>query len=153
MVSIRRMLPGDAEAAARLSTELGYPATADEIGERLADLSPRDNHAVLVAELHGRVVGWIHVQESRLVVEQPRVDITGLVVDRGARREGVGRMLVEAAERWAADRGADRIRVRSNVAREDAHAFYPALGFRIAKTSTVFEKDLTSRPGRDGHIG
>jgi GNAT superfamily N-acetyltransferase len=153
MASIRRMVPGDAEAAARLSTELGYPATADEIGERLADLAPREDHAVLVAELEGAVVGWIHVQESRLVVERPRADITGLVVDRGARRAGVGRMLVKAAERWAADRGADRIRVRSNVVREDAHAFYPALGFRIAKTSTVFEKELAKRLGQDGHIG
>ena len=149
-ISIRRMEPGDAEAAARLSTELGYPATTEEIERRLADLLPRENHEVLVAELEGAVVGWVHIQESRLVVEPPRADITGLVVSREVRRAGVGRTLVEAAERWAAERGADRIRVRSNVVRDDAHAFYPALGFEVAKTSTVFEKQLL---GRDGHMG
>jgi len=144
------MAPEDVEAAARLSTELGYPATAEELAGRLADLSWREDHAVLVAELDGAVIGWIHVQESRLVVEPPRADITGLVVSRGVRRAGVGRALVEAAERWAAERGAERIRVRSNVVRDDAHAFYPALGFAVAKTSTVFEKQLL---GRDGHMG
>ncbi|HEX6262030.1 MAG TPA: GNAT family N-acetyltransferase [Actinomycetota bacterium] len=138
---IRPVTADDAEAVARLSTQLGYPATAEEIVERLAGLP--SHHAVLVAELGGAVVGWIQVQESRLVVERLRADITGLVVDQTARREGVGRRLVEAVERWAADRGAERIRVRSNVVREDAHAFYPSLGFEIAKTSTVFEKRLS----------
>lgn len=147
MATIRRATAGDAEAVARLSTQLGYPATNEEIAGRLGDLTPREGHAVFVAEQEGSVVGWIHVQESRLVVEEPRADITGLVVDEMARRDGVGRMLVEASERWAADRGADRIRVRSNVVREDAHAFYPALGFEIAKTSTVFEKALRSPIG------
>ncbi|HEX6207728.1 MAG TPA: GNAT family N-acetyltransferase [Actinomycetota bacterium] len=137
---IRPATAGDAEAVASLATQLGYPATADEIVERLAGLP--SHHTVFVAEMEGAVVGWIHVQESRLVVERLRADITGLVVEEAARRGGVGRLLVEAAERWAADRGADRIRVRSNVIREDAHAFYPSLGFEIAKTSTVFEKDL-----------
>ena len=148
-ISIRRMEPGDAEAAARLSTDLGYPATTEEIEERLTDLLPREKHEVLVAELEGAVVGWIHVQDSRLLVERPRADITGLVVDGEARRAGVGRALVEAAERWAIERGADRIRVRSNVIREDAHAFYPALGFVVAKTSTTFQKRLL---GREGHM-
>lgn len=147
-MDVRPMVPEDVEAAARLSTELGYPATAEELAGRLADLSWREDHAVLVAELDGAVIGWIHVQESRLVVEPPRADITGLVVSREVRRAGVGRALVEAAERWAAERGADRIRVRSNVVREDAHAFYPAIGFEVAKTSTVFEKQLL---GREGH--
>ena len=147
-ISIRRLEPGDAEAAARLSTDLGYPATTEEIEERLTDLLAREKHEVLVAELEGAVVGWIHVQDSRLLVERPRADITGLVVDGEARRAGVGRALVEAAERWAIERGADRIRVRSNVIREDAHAFYPALGFVVAKTSTTFEKRL----GREGHM-
>ncbi len=141
------MAPEDVEAAARLSTELGYPATTEELAGRLADLSWREDHAVLIAELDGTVIGWIHVQESRLVVEPPRADITGLVVSREVRREGVGRTLVEAAERWAAERGADRIRVRSNVVRDDAHAFYPAIGFEVAKTSTVFEKQLLRREG------
>lgn len=136
------MVPGDAEVVARLSTELGYPATTDEIAGRLADLLPQGDHAVLVAQVGAGIAGWIHVQESHLVVEQVRADITGLVVDRGARRAGVGRALVDAAERWAAERGADRIRVRSNVVRDDAHAFYPAIGYSISKTSTVFEKKL-----------
>lgn len=147
-MDVRPMAPDDVETAARLSTELGYPATAEELAGRLADLSSRDDHAVLVAELDGAVVAWIHVQESRLVVEPPRADITGLVVSREVRRAGVGRTLVAAAERWAAERGADRIRVRSNVVRDDAHAFYPAIGFEVAKTSTVFEKQLL---GREGH--
>lgn len=146
MARIRRAAGGDAETVARLSAQLGYPASIEEIAGRLADLASRDGHVVFVAEEDGSILGWIHVQESRLVVERIRADITGLVVDEGARRSGIGAMLVAEAERWAAARGADRLRVRSNVIREDAHAFYPALGFERAKTSTVFEKPL-HRPG------
>jgi GNAT superfamily N-acetyltransferase len=54
----------------------------------------------------------------------------------------VGKLLVQAAVRWAAERGYAKVRVRSNVVREDAHRFYEREGFQRAKTQAVFDLRL-----------
>jgi GNAT superfamily N-acetyltransferase len=71
-----------------------------------------------------------------------QAEIAGLVVDETARGGGIGRRLLEAAEQWARSHGCRAIRVRSNVVREGAHAFYVREGFREIKTQKVFEKGL-----------
>ena len=45
------------------------------------------------------------------------------------RGRGVGRVLVGVVERWAADRGADRLVLTTAVHRAEAPAFYERLGF------------------------
>jgi ribosomal protein S18 acetylase RimI-like enzyme len=69
-------------------------------------------------------------------------EILGLVVAEGRRSAGVGRELVDAAERWAVAAGCRAMRVRSRVTRERAHAFYERHGFRRIKTQHAFEKAL-----------
>jgi GNAT superfamily N-acetyltransferase len=49
-------------------------------------------------------------------------------------------MLVAACEAWARRCGLTRIRVRSRVARKDAHRFYEGLGFERSKEQVVFDK-------------
>lgn len=145
---VRSMAERDAAAAAELAMQLGYPATAEQITRRLAAIangSPAEaaEAAVFVAETDdGRVVGWVHVHASRLLVVEPAAEIWGLVVDAEARGEGVGRRLMAEAEAWAAARGLDRLRLRSNVVREGAHAFYRRLGYEVVKTSLTFERRL-----------
>lgn len=142
-VRIRPMKTDDAAAVARLSGELGYPAAAGEIAARLAGLSGRPAGALLVAEsAAGEVIGWIHVSEDATLTDGPIAEIRGLVVDSRMRGHGVGRELVGAAEGWAASRGYPRVRVRSRIAREDAHRFYGSAGYSIAKTQHVFDKHL-----------
>jgi GNAT superfamily N-acetyltransferase len=54
---------------------------------------------------------------------------------------------MEAAERWAIARGHRVLRLRSRVQREGAHRFYERLGYRIAKTSHTFQKQLSPTTG------
>jgi hypothetical protein len=42
----------------------------------------------------------------------------------------------------AAERGYRKLRVRSNVVREDAHRFYEREGFRRTKTQMVLDRKL-----------
>jgi GNAT superfamily N-acetyltransferase len=69
-----------------------------------------------------------------------QAEIAGLIVDESARGAGLGRDLVAAAGVWARARGCRVIRVRSNVVRERARAFYEREGFVVLKTQRVFEK-------------
>lgn len=141
---VRGMTKRDAPAAAGLSGQLGYPSTVAQIERRFQGVSTDPESAVLVAEDEdGRVVGWVHVA-VRLYLESDRfAEIVGLVVDAAARRKGAGKALVSAAEIWAAGRGHGTMRVRSNVKRVEARAFYEAAGYSIVKSQNVYEKILS----------
>jgi GNAT superfamily N-acetyltransferase len=141
-VAIRPARDADRTDLARLSTQLGYPMTAQEARERLAGIADHADHALLVAEQAGRLAGWLQVSRVRVFESEDGVEIGGLVVDEALRGRGIGARLIVEAERWARERGCSRIRVRSNVVRERAHAFYRSAGFSEIKTQRVFEKPL-----------
>lgn len=145
---IRVANQGDAASIAALTTQLGYPATTADMRPRLAFALASALDAVYVAEGPGSAIeGWVHVIERRLLETPPFCEIMGLVVDESARGCGVGAALVQAAERWAIGRGIASMRVRSNLVRERAHAFYRDHGYEEAKRQAVFNKRLT-QPGK-----
>ena len=130
----------DGQAIAPLLAALGYEVTADELADRIGRMS-RTGEPVLVAKLGDSVAGCLtwHVVP---VLHRPKPvgRITLLVVAEEARRKGVGRALVEAAEARLRQRGCGMIEVTSNVKRKQAHAFYERLGFE--RTSYRFARPL-----------
>jgi GNAT superfamily N-acetyltransferase len=141
-IAIRLACMEDAARIAVLSTQLGYPTTPEEMRLRLAQVEQAAGHAVYVAVLDSRVVGWIHVCARMLVQVDRAVEIEGLVVDEPYRQRGIGHLLVQQVEQWARERGCDTVYVRSNVVRKGAHAFYEGLGYENIKTSLTFRKTL-----------
>lgn len=135
----------DAPAIAALATQLGYPSRPEETEARLRDVMERPDSAVLVAEEEGRAAGWLQVVGTHYIDSEPFALITGLVVDETLRSRGIGAALVETAVNWAARHGYGTIRVRSNVMRERAHAFYERLGFRRVKNQVVFVRSTASQ--------
>jgi GNAT superfamily N-acetyltransferase len=143
---IRRAVEEDAETLARLSATLGYGADGRVIRDRLPVILASDSDLLIVAaDSSGRVVGWLQACATHRLQSGPGVEITGLVVDQGLRRCGVGVRLVAEAERWAKGRSAEGMVVRSNLQRVESHCFYPALGFDRDKTQAVYQKDLRDR--------
>jgi GNAT superfamily N-acetyltransferase len=63
-------------------------------------------------------------------------------VDEAHRGTGIGKALLKRAETWARDQGHRVLRIRSNVVRTEAHAFYESMGYGHTKTSNVFVKDI-----------
>ena len=53
-ITIRNIVPCNAKEAAALSSELGYPVSAEVMEARLHQLVPLEDHAVYVACLQGR---------------------------------------------------------------------------------------------------
>ena len=68
-------------------------------------------------------------------------EIVSLVVDSSARGMGVGKGLVAKAESWLRQR-TNRLRVRANSVRSEAHSFYESLGYSLSKTQSVFTKNV-----------
>lgn len=141
-IQIRSIREEDAEAAADLCEQLGYPADAATVSGRIQQIAADRNRAVLVARLNDTLVGWIDLSLEYHLQSAPAALIGGLVVADSARGQGIGRKLCLAAEDWARGCGVTRIRVRSNAIRERAHAFYLRDGYTRVKTSAVFEKTL-----------
>lgn len=152
-VHIRPMAQGDSPRVAALATELGYPIAADVLAKRFDALLGGDAESVLVAECAGDVVGWIHVRVFHDLLEEPTVEIRGLVVDARYRGMGIGETLVGAGEALARTRGIARLRVTSNVVRDRAHRFYERLGYDRVKTSLIFVKMIEPRAGETGTAG
>ncbi len=161
--TVRAATLADAAAIARLSGQLGYPATPEEVVHRLRQIERDARHAVYVAEFTGEelpgagigaartsstsaatgpVIGWIHVQVCHALVSYPCAEIAGLVIDERHRGHGVGRVLMTHAEQWARENACREVRLRSNIIRAGAHAFYDKLGYETIKTQKVFRKLL-----------
>jgi GNAT superfamily N-acetyltransferase len=141
-VSIRRARPSDAAAIANLTAQLGYDVDAAAVSGRLARLLPRADHYLLVADLAGSPIGWLHAATSEYIEADKFVLIGGLVVDRDHRRMGIGRLLMEAAERWATAQDCSIVRLWSSSVRAAAHDFYEQLGYVNVKTQYSFVKSL-----------
>ena len=144
-VDVRAILPADAEAAADLCGELGYPVDVTTMRRRIEQLTTSVDHGAFVACQNGRVVGWIHVSAVHHMQSDARAEIGGLVVAAHARSAGIGAQLVARAEQWARDAGFTSVVVRSQIMREAAHRFYLREGYARTKTSAVFSKSLTGQ--------
>ena len=142
-LSIRMAGTDDAAVLAELATQLGYPAAATQILDRLARVLAENAGAVFVAvDRRDQVLGWTHVATRVQLEDAPFAELAGLVVDVGARCAGVGAALLEAAEDWARGQGLAQLRVRSNVVRERAHRFYLREGYAERKRQVMFVKTL-----------
>ena len=142
-VAVRPMRDGDAAIVAALSGELGYPATTAALLNRFELIAAREDAQVYVAQASdGDVVGWVHVYGTYLLESDPHAEIGGLVVAEKARGLHIGAALMSAAEEWAKEHGYGSVRVRSRIARVEAHAFYERLGYGRIKTQHSFRKAI-----------
>src|SRR5215216_7466658 len=139
-ILVRDAEPSDADALAKLCTQLGYPTAAVVMPARLDRFFSDANARALVAVDGNGVVGLTTIQTRyTLNHDAPIAQITLLVVDERVRSRGVGRALVQEAERWARERGSKRIVVTTALAREGAHAFYEKVDY--AYTGRRYAKD------------
>jgi GNAT superfamily N-acetyltransferase len=139
--TIRSATVDDAPEIARLSAQLGYPDDVAVFEARLRRVLPLPTHAVLVCERgDGRLGGFVGLEHRLMIESGERVEIVGLVVDAQARRGGIGRAMIAAAEAWTRARGLDALYLRSNVLRPEAHPFYEGLGFLRTKTQHAYLK-------------
>jgi aminoglycoside 6'-N-acetyltransferase I len=104
---------------------------------------------VLIAEsAAGARVGFAEVS-IRGYAEDCRTDRVGFLegwwVAPAMRRRGVGRLLVEAAERWARRRGCTEFASDTRPGNTLSIAAHRALGFSDAGSVVCFRKDLERR--------
>ena len=131
-LEIREAAEGDAEALAPLFSILGYETSPAVLRERLAGLRAADpgGHVLAAFGSDGRALGFLTLHHTPVLHRPTAVGrITALAVDPAAQGRGVGRRLVEAAERLCRDAGLARIEVTSGLSHTPAYDFYRHLGY------------------------
>src|SRR5699024_9134846 len=124
--------------------ELGYPTTTAEMEFRFSKISSNSLYNTQIAEKNGVIVGMIgmllgfHYEKNENYVR-----IVALVVDSEYRKQGIGERLIEKAEEWAKEQGANKIVLNSGnrSERDDAQDFYTRRGFE--GSATGFDKVLS----------
>jgi GNAT superfamily N-acetyltransferase len=138
---VRPITLSDSREVASLSNQLGYPSSASVIEKRLGKMTLGAEFGAFVAEAtDGAIAGWIHVFGVQFLQEDAFAEISGLVVSANSQGQGVGKALLEAAEKWARENGYTGIYVRSNTKRSQAPPFYERRGYNTVKTQYVFHK-------------
>jgi len=133
---IRLAAESDALDINTVSKHLGYPELSDnESLLKLQELLKSSQDMVYVAEMNGRVIGWLHIFYAHRLASDNYFEIGGLVVSPDARGQGIGRDLVQ----YARDEHGCKFRVRCNELRMETHKFYEAIGFSCSKVQRVFQ--------------
>lgn len=129
----------DSELIAGLSNQLGYDTSNEKTSNRLSEILNNPDNCVFVVLDNENLIGWIHGFYSLKLESDSYIEIAGLVVDQYYRRQGVGRILISKVIEWCQLKKNNRIRVRCNVRRQDAHLFYSSMGFVEIKEQKIFD--------------
>ena len=139
--SIRLARTSDVPEMVRLFSELGYEIPVDTLTRRFAAFNDAGEKALVAEDASsvGHLLGVATLHATPVLHRAGSVGrVTALVVDVAFRGCGIGRALMEEAERWAATHGCALLEVTSNQRRVDAHKFYEQLGYE--RTSYRFAR-------------
>jgi GNAT superfamily N-acetyltransferase len=140
----------DAQHIAALPNVFRDPGERARSQAYVASIVQDENACLWIAEHGADIVGVLHIciRETRpipLFVPRRYAVIENVAISQAYRRQGIGRALVERADRWALDRGATQTELNVWEFNEGARAFYDALGYKTASRKMVRDLPAASR--------
>ncbi len=113
----------------------------EELAGELADI----RETVFVAEAEGALIGFIEIgvrsyAEGGPLTPSPYVE--GIWVEPEQRRRGVARAMLQAAERWATNKGFTYLGSDALLDNELSHAWHKGAGFAEVERIVIFGKPL-----------
>lgn len=141
-MEVRTAQRGDIEAVAALWARAGVAGSEEEAAAEVAERLQRDEDLFVVGVEDGRIVasvmgcydghrGWL----KRVAVEPSR------------QGRGIGRVLVDEAERRFAARGVTKLRLAVWGENAPALAFWREMGYELQAQVRYHAKDLDGGPG------
>jgi GNAT superfamily N-acetyltransferase len=146
-LSVRAARPGDEAELVRCCSQMDHRERRLEPRKRPGDHIPAvyikslRRHAgehggcIMVAEVDGRVAGFVYAFQTEVLDHQTNepallVSISDLVVARKFSKLGVDRMLIDAAEQYARQQGADALTVAIQSGHKPTLNFYADGGYK-----------------------
>jgi aminoglycoside 6'-N-acetyltransferase I len=148
MTIVRSATAGDAAAWLRMREALWpdeHGSHAGEIAQYFAATLPMPLEVLIALGSDGETIGFAELS-IRAYAEDCVTDrvayLEGWYVDPEARRQGVGRALVNAAEQWALSQGCVEFGSDALLENETSRAAHLALGFEETVRIRCFKKVL-----------
>jgi GNAT superfamily N-acetyltransferase len=144
--AITRVYLESAEHHARIDPDRFYVPSFESISERYRQRRqhPPDSGeaaTTLVAELAGEIVGFVDARLMRSPDPMHRrmvyCHIVEVAVSPRCQSQGIGARLVQAAEDWGRDQGADLALLEYLAANPRAAALYQRLGYAVASMTAI----------------
>ena len=127
----------DIPQIANLMSHLGYPTPVEEMEVKMLQILAHPDYRTILAIYQNEVVGFSGLMRGFSFERSGKyVRIISFVVKKEIRKMGVGKLLIEASEKWAIEQNADNVVISSGnrAERLDAHAFYQKVGYEIKST-------------------
>lgn len=147
-MSVRRLQRGDFNEWARMRRTLWPHVTLAECRKEMEAVRREPSRSVIfVSERRdGSLKGFIEASLRRDYVEgctsSPAGYVEGWYVTPDARRKGIGRELVRAAERWARAKRCKEMASDAELANMPGQTIHRALGYLKCGTCVHFRKPL-----------
>jgi GNAT superfamily N-acetyltransferase len=126
---IREARPADAPRLAELIRELGHEVDEKTVRKNVTALK-KIGEVPFVAALDREVVGLCGIHRMFAIHrDKPVGRVNILIVTENARGQGLGRMLIEHAEKRLTDLGCGRVEITVGDTRAKAQAFYRHMGY------------------------
>ena len=139
-VIIRDAQMDDVEELTLLMTDLGYPTTLEEFRVRFENITAHPDYRTIVAVVNGEMVGMAGLSKNIFYeMNGMYMRIVAFVVKQSSRKLGIGKLLIEASEKWALEQGLSTVVINSGnrTERDAAHAFYQKMGYAIKSSGFV----------------
>jgi N-acetylglutamate synthase-like GNAT family acetyltransferase len=132
-LSIRKAQQNDVNALSVLMTDLAcHNVTPDDMLNRLQFVAESKIDSLYICEEDGKILGLLGFRIRENLEEVSRFgEVSAIVVNAKEKRRGVGRFMMDYAEKLAREMGCKGTWLVSGFAREkEAHLFYKQLGYQ-----------------------
>lgn len=147
---IKRAEAADARAVAELALLLWPEHTREDLEQEMREVIADDNAVLFLYYAQDTPVGFAQGQLRQDYVEgtdsSPVGYLEGIYVRDGYKRRGIASALLDACEKWAAERGCTEFGSDCVLGNTDSIAFHLASGFVEANRLVCFAKELKT-PG------
>ncbi len=143
--TIRTVEPRDTDGWRRMRARLWPEIEEDENVAETDALGADPRWSIIVAEEGEELVGFVeaHLRDYAEGCDSSPVGfLEGWYVEPEARRTGVGRALVEAAESWARAQGCSEMASDAEYENEEGHRAHESIGFEEVERLVCFRKAL-----------
>ncbi len=130
---IRYATIDDTPSLLPLLSELGYPATLEDLNRRFLKFVKNPGYGIAVCEMDEKITGLMAwAATDHLISDATRFSIVGIVVSTNHRNMGIGKKLMAFVEGIAKQHSPAIIDLTSGIrrAKDGTHEFYKRIGYK-----------------------
>ncbi|WP_141735978.1 aminoglycoside 6'-N-acetyltransferase [Oligoflexus tunisiensis] len=145
MIQIRKITRSDGPHWADMRHALWPQSTQEEHLQEIHDLIGQNDWGLFLAEENGSPLGFIEVSlrpYANGCDTSPVAFVEGIWVAENWRHKGVGRQLIQAAEKWAESRGLAELGSDTEITNTLSQTAHRGWGFEETERVVYFRKKL-----------